>query len=416
MKNTVIQVFEYQTLRVGENEFSEKHFDGLVKFNDRNNRIYFEVGHKEINFRNYVGVIKVGNLSIEILPKADRSDDSQTKEHWQKALIEMLYVCRRIKTKANNKANLRVKNQRLLDVIFTSFLFEVSSILHTGKIKKYRIESSNINNLKGKLNFSKNISENYIHKERFYTDHQKYDFNNFLNRVLKIGLTIISKTAISFSIRNQCKRFMFDFDEVNDTSVLEKDFENIKYDRNSQKYKDAIELAKLIIFNYQPDISTGRNNVIALLFDMNMLFEEYVYYLLRRTSKSENWDYDVSFQQREYFWNDKRIIPDIILTNKATETQCIIDTKWKIPRDNKPSDNDLKQMFVYNVQFGAERSCLVYPYTKQETQEPIAYADSKLIPGSPTHSCQMMFFNIFDNDKKLDRNAANQIYENLTNS
>jgi 5-methylcytosine-specific restriction enzyme subunit McrC len=26
----------------------------------------------------------------------------------------------------------------------------------------------------------------------------------------------------------------------------------------------------------------------------------------------------------------------------------IIDTKWKIPENNKPTDSDLKQMYIYN--------------------------------------------------------------------
>ncbi len=29
--------------------------------------------------------------------------------------------------------------------------------------------------------------------------------------------------------------------------------------------------------------------------------------------------------------------------------KCIIDTKWKVPKDDKPADPDLKQMYAYNL-------------------------------------------------------------------
>ena len=118
------------------------------------------------------------------------------------------------------------------------------------------------------------------------------------------------------------------------------------------------------------------------------------------------------------------IKPDITLTDtdkksKTRKTKYIIDTKWKVPNKNKPSSDDLKQMFVYNIHFGARLSCLVYPHTHkgQKTQDPVPFetseALSEALPSDYDHSCQVMFFDLFDKDKKLDPNAAEQIYENL---
>ncbi|HUH74980.1 MAG TPA: hypothetical protein VLZ75_11325, partial [Chitinophagales bacterium] len=38
---------------------------------------------------------------------------------------------------------------------------------------------------------------------------------------------------------------------------------------------------------------------------------------------------------------------------------------WKIIEANNPSDNDLKQMFVYNLHWKAEKTLLLYPKTNQ---------------------------------------------------
>lgn len=402
-----IQVFEHQTLGVGEQGFSEKHYRSLVKYNDRHRHKYFTVGFNKIKFSSYVGVIKVGNVSIEILPKVGRE---QEKNFWQNVLIKMLQACRLIKTHLNSKADLKLRSSRLLEVIYLSFLAEVTDILHKGKVKKYRHVSGNVSSLKGRLNFPQHLKHNLIHKERFFTEHQSYDFNNIFNQALKKAMVIICDTSFTKSIVFESRQLLIDFETVEDQPLQEEDFTNIKYDRNTEKYRSAMELARLIVFNYQPDVMVGRNDVIALLFDMNLLFEEYVYRLLRRTPPSDDWE--ILFQRGKRFWGTKLIRPDIRLKNKKNQSQFIIDTKWKIPSDNKPSDSDLKQMFVYNIQFGARHSCLVYPDIGQTSQDPVPFHESVALP-KYKHSCQMMFLNIFDEAKNLNRDAGKQIYENI---
>ena len=67
-----IQIFEHQTLKVDETtKFNLVHFNALEKYGYKTKEKYFSVGNKRIKFNNYVGVIQVKNLTIEILPKAD---------------------------------------------------------------------------------------------------------------------------------------------------------------------------------------------------------------------------------------------------------------------------------------------------------------------------------------------------------
>lgn len=47
--------------------------------------------------------------------------------------------------------------------------------------------------------------------------------------------------------------------------------------------------------------------------------------------------------------------PDLVLTSPQGE-RIVIDTKWKLIRDGRPSDADLKQMFVYNLYWKTDRS------------------------------------------------------------
>jgi 5-methylcytosine-specific restriction enzyme subunit McrC len=94
---------------------------------------------------------------------------------------------------------------------------------------------------------------------------------------------------------------------------------------------------------------------------MSKLWEEYVYRML---AKHQTKNLKINFQNSDKFWENKRIKPDIVLTktyvdgNKET---FVIDTKWKIIDPRKPSDDDLKQMYAYNMYWEASKSMLLYP-------------------------------------------------------
>jgi hypothetical protein len=52
--------------------------------------VYFEPIAKGIKFNQYVGVIQVNGLTIEINPKADKDD---TEDKWKGVLLKMLQAC-----------------------------------------------------------------------------------------------------------------------------------------------------------------------------------------------------------------------------------------------------------------------------------------------------------------------------------
>ena len=110
-------------------------------------------------------------------------------------------------------------------------------------------------------------------------------------------------------IANRARTLRFEFPELNDVIVTDALFSNIHFDRKSEVYRDAIKIAKLILLNYMPDRLNPHNSVLALMFDMNRLWEEYVYVMLRRRLDS----YEVSAQRSKSFWENMTIRPDIVI-------------------------------------------------------------------------------------------------------
>ncbi|MFT4802551.1 MAG: 5-methylcytosine-specific restriction enzyme subunit McrC, partial [Flavobacteriaceae bacterium] len=157
----LIQVFEYQKLKFDskENDFTESHFNAMVKFNEKNDNKYYTIIHKGIKFNSYVGVIQINGLTIEILPKADNNNSNSElqKQTWQNVLLNMLKVCKKINIDKISETALKKRYNSILEIYFEMYLNEIEELIQKGLIKKYRRVQENQLALKGKLVFTKNI-------------------------------------------------------------------------------------------------------------------------------------------------------------------------------------------------------------------------------------------------------------------
>ncbi|WP_172914990.1 McrC family protein [Capnocytophaga canis] len=399
-----IQVFEHQKLRYDDSgDFQKHHFDAMVKFNEQHQNKYFTIIHKGIRFGSYVGVIQIGGLTIEILPKADHRADAD-KNLWQNVLLNMLKVCKYIQVDSVSETQLKKRYHSILDVYFELYLNEIERLVEKGLVKKYQKKQSNQNALKGKLLFAKNIQQNLVHKERFYCEHQVYDKNHLLHQILYRGLCIL-KTFVNDALKDKLSRLLFEFQEIENIEIGEKHFRKIVINRKNSDYQKAIDIAKVIILNYSPSLNYGSEHLLTLLFDMNTLWEEYIFRILQKHKTDEM---QLSFQNSDKFWENKSIRPDIVL--KTNQETFVIDTKWKIIEANNPSDEDLKQIFVYNLHWKAEKALLLYPKIQQTDSHFGLFHYNNL-----GKKCKLGFVDItWEGCVKNSKVLANEVFSKLT--
>ncbi len=409
-----IQVFEHQTLYYGREYkgvlFKETHFQALVKLNDLHNSQYFTIVHKGIKFKQYVGVIQVDGLTLEILPKIDNNDADENV--WQKVLIEMLRVTRKLKVQKVGEANVTKQNIHLLDIYFEWYLNEVQLLIRQGLIKQYYNETSNVKALKGKLEFAGHISKNLVHKERFYTTHQVYDKDHLIHQILGLALNIVAQCSKGNFLYGKCKSVQLDFSEVQNISVTEATFSQLPKNRKTAPYETALSIARLIILNFAPNISSGNERMLALLFDMNSLWEEYVLIRLRQAQDSKG--VVVEGQQSKAFWNGISIRPDIvILKGKDEEKQTfVIDTKWKNMNYSQPSTDDLRQMYVYNEYWQSDKAMLLYPSNTTSFEEKDFKKFNTFDGKEQHHACGLGKISIFkEGTNLLDDRIGESIME-----
>ncbi|OJJ23600.1 hypothetical protein BKI52_04355 [marine bacterium AO1-C] len=412
-----IQVFEFERLTLHKDAqgrcLTKGELDKLYAFNDCNKNDYFTGIRDGVKFKSYVGVIQIGGLTIEILPKADKNIEADNDfKIWHKVLLDMLKICQRINVHSVSEAHLQQRHHSLLELYFEMYLDEVSRLLRSGLIKQYRKQSGNTPVLKGRLDFNKNIQQNLIHQERFYTTHQVYDHEHLVNQILLKGLSILADFTFNAQLKDKITRLRASFPEIKEIPIQKHHFAQLKENRKTVAYTKALQIARMIILNYSPDIRSGQENMLTLLFDMNTLWEEYIYRMLLRTKRP---CIQVNFQNKQKFWENRKIKPDLVITQKVDgePKTYVIDTKWKMLNvsNPKPSDGDLKQMYVYNLYWNAERSLLLYPSTKRTDEKFGSYWKGRDNPIN--NQCKVGFVSVLNKHNELDMDIGDEILAKL---
>ena len=331
---------------------------------------------------------------------------------WKGVLLRMLQACGKIKAESAGAAHVKRQHLNLLEVYFELYLQEVEILVRKGLIKQYRKETKNTKALKGKLDFTGHIRNNSVHKERFYTTHQVYDSNHLLHQVLSKALNIVDQFTKGSRLHDLSKRVSLSFPEVEIKNISEQKLNSLKLNRKTSSYSYALELARLIILNYSPDISSGKEKMLSLLFDMNVLWEEYILKQLQKACHGT--DIAVSGQESKSFWGNNSLKPDVVL-RKGRQT-FIIDTKWKRPNKSSASVNDLRQMYAYCRFWDAEKALLLYPGEANENKFRSYLTDDYTKDDDANHDeidhqCKMGFVSVLDENGQLDQFIGKKVLE-----
>lgn len=397
------------------NRLTVPELQSLQKFYGIKGVPYFSLVHNGVKFNEYVGVIQIGNTQIEVLPKADKN---RNESQWRNVLIGMLRASGLFTINAPTSGDLRVRPNSILDLYFELFIREVEYLIHHGLSKRYRINEGNLSSYKGQVLFSKHISQNLVHQERVYSKHTVFDIHHSLHEIIFKTLKLVSRLNTSPVLQSRIGTLMLNFPEMADIIVSERIFERISLNRNTRHYQTALDISRLLLLNYHPDIVRGKNNVLALMFDMNLLWERFVYSSLQKELKQMIPSVNISAQVVKYFWKPEsgyrtRVIPDIKLTLENGRTY-ILDTKWKNLSGVKPSTEDLRQLYVYHEYFEASKVAIIFPGESQFMVKGKYISPKK--DQEWDKECSLIPVDVEDDVLKWKKSLSRQIYNWITES
>ena len=164
------------------------------------------------------------------------------------------------------------------------------------------------------------------------------------------------------SARISASRLLGDFDSVAQSLNYRKDFAEVFIDRTNRDYKAVMNLTRIFLSGKSFTTAAGKAEALALLFDMNKLFEAYVAEHVRKFL-SDRFTVKIQVSEKNLFDNsqDYKLKPDIILERDAEK--FILDTKWKF----EISPSDMYQMFAYAKKYCAKKIFLLCPPSVAES-------------------------------------------------
>jgi 5-methylcytosine-specific restriction enzyme subunit McrC len=405
-------VYEHQRLVIGERcetrrgpvVFTEAHFDALARYADRTGTAALRLGHRSVRLAHHVGYLRVGPVTLEIYPKlaAGRPD-----ENWRALLLHMLRVVTGVRLRAHEHAPLQSRAGDLYEVLVERFLDQVHALLREGLARSYRELEENGQTFRGRLLVGPHVRMNSARPERMFVAYEVHDTDHLVNRTLWRALERVRRTTSSSDLLHRADAAAVDFPEMTDALIRQSDWGLIQFDRLTERYREAVNLARMILRDERPDLRWGDREVVALLFDMNSLFEAYLECALRGLPGVH-----VRSQLKKRFWQPagesaRSLKPDLVLRVDGEDRPVIVDAKWKIPPEGRPTDEDLRQVFAYLHAFDARRGALLYPRAdsgQREREAPFLMGD---------RSGQVAFVDLFPDDRFDVRAVSRQLVSAL---
>ncbi len=366
---TTLTVYEHERLRLGDTGLTADELAALQRFHATFRppaQPPFTLVHRGVHFGSTVGVIRVGQRTIEVLPKADRSDRTDA-QHWRGVLVGMLRAVGDLPVAAPTEAALDLRHDDLLQLYFELFVRECETLLRRGLVRQYRRVQDDQLALRGRLVMATHLRKNHLHRERFLTEHTVYDRQHLAHQLLAETLELIGRSHRSPALAGRLARLRLDFPQQATLGrVTPEHFARLglphgTLPRKLAPYRRALDIARLLLLNLHPGLRAGRHELLALLFDMNTLWERFVGVALRRHLLG----FSVDLQQVSRFWaggpHTRTLRPDIVLTRVDSGQRTVLDTKWKALADPHPSIGDLRQLYAYAHYFDAAHAGLIYP-------------------------------------------------------
>lgn len=397
-KEFILKEFEYLQYKdnTKDNFIKKETFDSLEKFVLENEKTaqYLKITTKKgfgkvLQAQNYVGVIQTKDgTTIEILPKIKNATTEKSKD----ILIKMLKTLKNSPFKNLSVANLKSSKIPLFEIFISMFLEELTVLVRNGIKSDYISKEENLKFLKGKLKISEQIKYNTIHKERFFVQYEEFISNRVENRLIKTTLQFLYNKSKLNKNQQRIREFLFVFDEIEISHNIKTDFSKIKLNRQMKDYQQVLLWCKTFLFENSFSPYKGNDIAFALLFDMNLLFESFVYSYLKKSSNFQ----DIKSQDKTHHLAYEngigrfRLKPDIVINGG----KIIADTKWKILSEDKAYNgvlqDDMYQLYAYGTKYdNCEKIYLIYPFDELIIKNSYNYFKNKEL------KLDILFFDVY---------------------
>lgn len=339
-----------------------------------------EHGRKGLRARGVVGVVTTPGCQLEILPKIERPgepdvDDAKLRER----LIHMLAVARGIRIDARGIAKLGWQRDTILEVLIRLYCSKLADAVRQGLPHQYAERDDDLPALRGRLDVTRQFSTLAVSPQKLACRFDERSPNIALNQVIRATIGKLLRLTQAPDNQRTLRELGFAYSDIAEIPAGALRWDLIVLDRTSTRWRELVALSRLFLGDRHQQTSAGATDGYALLFEMNVLFEDYVARLLARALSGTGLRVIPQGGRQNCLFEGQtgrfQTRPDVIV-RRGSRIVLIIDTKWKrIKGIDDPKQGvtqaDVYQLLAYGRIYECTDVVLLYPHHGELRPEPI---------------------------------------------
>jgi 5-methylcytosine-specific restriction enzyme subunit McrC len=429
--SNLINLFEYEKYE-GEVD--------LTKIDLQYFKTEYKNGKNYLKAKQFVGVVQFGDTKICVYPKiySDKNPDlkvAKVKEKVQMQSMQnflfMMQYAYKIHNVKDYQTSVEHKKFDILEILIYIFAKNLMDLLKVNLNRSYIIVEDDSNFLKGSWRISEQLSRMPHIKHRFLVSYDEFTENNPLNRILKfVSFMLLRFSKNNFS-RTLLHNILLLYAEVDDISKPGRAYlELVKFNRMNQEFSSIFAFARMFLDKLAGDFSNIKHTNFSFMFDMNLLFEQFIAEFIRRENLIPQGLNMETQTECRYLDIDKKAFmlkPDISFWENGT-CKLIIDTKYKLLDENKDkrsyndqdekykgvSGKDAQQMYAYAKKYDCQRVVLLYPEilkTDNKVKNNICLSEFDFGDGKQLKICTVDICRDLKNEKESLNNEMKGIFD-----
>ncbi len=351
-------------------------------------RVAAEGSQPALHASQYVGIVRVGGTTIQVLPKIYRTKGEGGKEltreeQAKEATHNLLYLLNYagyLSITQHDLANLRGYDADWFEVLTYLFATHLLEEWQRGAYRTYQAVEDELPVLRGKLR----VAEQLRHPARlqiFSVVYDEFTTDNRLNQVFRLvveRLWHMTRDAHNRRLLGDLQMMMDEVTLCPSITAAEAKPERL-ITRLNQRFAPLLTLARLFLDDSTLQLTSGDLSTYAFVFDMNRVFEGFVVnFIIRHRDKiiPHMQDYDLLPQTRQagraLAKNEQNnhvfhLRPDLAVRDKTGKFPLLLDAKYKTldpdKEDYDVSREDFYQMYAYARRYDCPRVLMIYPQT-----------------------------------------------------
>jgi 5-methylcytosine-specific restriction enzyme subunit McrC len=226
--------------------------------------------HYDVTPASRIGALSVGSLGVEIRPKVPID----------RVLFLLSYAIDPASWQATGFDF--EQDESLLEAIIPGFIRQVGIAIRPGLLQGYRTEEDALTTVRGRIRFDDQVRKRYGIAPPVEVRFDEFTEDVDVNRLIKAALTRLHALRIrSRDVKQALRGLDVAFAPVSMVRFDAKALPVITWNRLNQRYRAAVELARLILRATSYELHHGGVRSSGFLIDMNRVFEDFAVVALR---------------------------------------------------------------------------------------------------------------------------------------